>query len=60
MFVRTGLSNYYGDVNLEAIEGKYYLTLEDYTGEYGVEVSEEFALAMQKEFENKERKMVEL
>ena len=58
MYVQTGLANYYGYVELQKIEDKYFLTLENYDGDYGVEVSEEFALAMQKEFENKERKVV--
>lgn len=53
--VETGLSNYYGEVEVVEKDGKYYLTLENYNTLYGVEISAILANMMIIEFkEDKE------
>lgn len=44
------ISNYYGSVEVYTKDNKYYLTLEDYDGVYGVEISEDLAMAIQEYF----------
>ena len=46
----TGLSNYYGEVEIVEKDGKYYLTLENYDTLYGVEISAILANMMLIEF----------
>lgn len=53
------ISNYYGAVEIYAKDNKYYLTLEDYNGLYGVEISNELAMAI-KEYFKIDRKIEEL
>lgn len=49
-----GISNYYGHVFAEKLEnGNYLLCLDDYSGMNSREISEEFFLAIQKEFGEK-------
>jgi hypothetical protein len=44
------LSNHYGRVRAEEIDGKFYLTLDDYSGLDMVEISEELYHMIEKEF----------
>ena len=46
----TGLSNYYGEVEIVEKDGKYYLTLENYDTLYWVEISAILANMMIIEF----------
>lgn len=48
----TELSNHYGTVGFMEYKRKFYMTLENYTGESGMEISEEFYEAAIKEFKN--------
>lgn len=48
--IRSGLSNFYGDVKLEEFFGNCWLVLRNYDGKKGVKVSREFATAWEKEF----------
>ncbi len=51
--VELGLDNYYGGVYLEQINGKWYLTIEDWDDEKLIEVSNGFAKAVKEEFATK-------
>ena len=53
-----GLYNYYGEVCLEQLNGKWYLSLSDYDVDKYVEISEEFAKAIEKEF-NVEKQVID-
>ena len=50
VIVETGLTNYYGEVEIVEKDGKYYLTLENYDTLYGVEISAILANMMIIEF----------
>ena len=45
------LSNYYGKVALYIVDGVAFLGLENYDGLNAIEVSDEFAIAFRKEFD---------
>lgn len=47
----TDLGNYYGSVGFSSKGGKFYMTLEDWDGDRGLEISEAFFMAAQKEFQ---------
>lgn len=47
-----GLCNYYGEVCLEEINGKWYLSLDDWSDKRYVEISEKLAKAIKEEFAN--------
>lgn len=55
--VETGLSNYYGEVDIVEKDGKYYLTLENYNTLYGVEISELLARMIAIEFDGGKEKI---
>lgn len=57
--VKPIIGNYYGAVEIYAKDNKYYLTLKDYDGLYGVEISKELAIAI-KEYFKTDRKIEEL
>lgn len=44
------ISNYYGSVEVYIKDNKYYLTLGDYNGDYGVEISKDLAMAIKEYF----------
>ena len=48
--VKPILNNYYGAVEVYLRDGKYYLTLEDWSVRYGVEISKELALSIMEYF----------
>ena len=51
--VELGLANYYGEVKLYKINDKYYLGLENYDGDFGIEISEKLSVAIIEEFKDK-------
>lgn len=53
------IGNYYGAVEVYAKENKYYLTLGNYDGDYGVEISKDLAMAI-KEYFKRDRKIEKL
>lgn len=55
--LETGIGNYYGEVQLYKHKDKYYLGLESYNGDFGAEVSKEFAQAMKKEFKEEKEEL---
>lgn len=57
LFASTGLSNYYGSVDVYKKGDKYYLSLDGYSGLYGKEISEELALLIQKEFKEEKEEI---
>lgn len=40
---KTGLNNYYGEVEIIEKDGKYYMALENYDSLYGIEIPEVLA-----------------
>lgn len=52
--VKSGVSNYYGEVQVIENDSKYFMELEDYSGGSSVEISKEFYDAFITEF-NKEK-----
>ena len=50
MKIRTGLENYYGEVEFMISNGKYWMRLENWSGWIYVEISIEFYEAARKEF----------
>ena len=40
---KTGLKNYYGEVEIVEKDGKYYMALENYDSLYGMEIPEALA-----------------
>lgn len=55
--VKPIITNYYGSVEVYTNGTEYYLTLEDYDGYYGVEISEELAMSLKEYFETANRKI---
>ncbi len=53
----TGLTNYYGEVEIVEKDGKYYLTLENYDTLYGVEIPEVLARMIAIEFDGGKQKI---
>ena len=49
--IRSGLVNYYGEVELFQHQGSWYLGLENYDGRRYLQVSETFAEAFKQEFQ---------
>ncbi|RKJ33141.1 hypothetical protein D7X33_39270 [Butyricicoccus sp. 1XD8-22] len=47
--IELGIGNYYGDVEVSEINGKYYLTLSNHNGIDYKEISNEFYEAIKKE-----------
>lgn len=44
------IGNYYDAVEVYVKDNKYYLTLGDYDGDYGVEISKDLAMAIKEYF----------
>jgi hypothetical protein len=47
---KTGLANFYGTVGFRKVGDKYYMFLDDYSGEETIEISRAFYEEAKKEF----------
>ena len=51
LFVDNIIGNYYGGLAIYTKDSKYYLTLGNYDGDYGVEISEDLANSIKDYFD---------